>query len=160
MESVRKDVECAFGVLKGRFRCLKLPIQLHDKETIDDMFFTCVGLHNMLHLWDGRGEWEKGMSWEGVDGDHEDEEDPHWKRPRVRRHDGVWELCHAERDDSRLGSFEFGVNALAVGEEHLSPLQLAMLYHENSAAFTALQQKLVANYRIRKEQGSVEWLRS
>ena len=24
-ESVRKDVECAFGRLKGRFRCLKLP---------------------------------------------------------------------------------------------------------------------------------------
>ena len=61
MESVRKDVECAFGVLKGRFRFLKLPIQFHDKEVIDDMFLTCVGLHNMLHLWDGRGEWEMGV---------------------------------------------------------------------------------------------------
>jgi hypothetical protein len=26
LESVRKGVECLFGVLKGRFRCLKLPI--------------------------------------------------------------------------------------------------------------------------------------
>lgn len=26
VESVRKDVECVFGILKGRFRCSKLPI--------------------------------------------------------------------------------------------------------------------------------------
>jgi hypothetical protein len=33
LESVRKDVECAFGILKGRFRCLKLGLLLHN---IDD----------------------------------------------------------------------------------------------------------------------------
>ena len=36
VESVRKDVECTFGILKGRFRCLKLPILYHDKKRIDD----------------------------------------------------------------------------------------------------------------------------
>ena len=34
-------------ILKGRFRCLKLPIYLHDKPTIDSMFFTCCILHNI-----------------------------------------------------------------------------------------------------------------
>jgi DDE superfamily endonuclease len=42
VESVRKDIECVFGMLKGRFRCLKLPIYYHDKETIDSMFSRVV----------------------------------------------------------------------------------------------------------------------
>jgi len=32
IESVRKDVECAFGRLKGRFRILKLPLRFHKIE--------------------------------------------------------------------------------------------------------------------------------
>ena len=161
MESVRKDVECAFGVLKGRFRCLKLPIQLHDKDVIDDMFFTCVGLHNMLHLYDGRDQWEKGMCWEGADGEHQDEQDPHWKRPQVWRYDGVWALANPERDDSFLGSFQFGVDGISMGDEHLlSAHELAQLHHEGGAAFMQLQEKLVKNFKIRTEQGSIGWLRS
>ena len=62
MESVRKDIEDIFGVLKGRFRVLKLPILLHKKEQIDNMVFTCIGLHNMLHVWDKRDEWEAGKN--------------------------------------------------------------------------------------------------
>lgn len=34
MESVRKDVECFFGILKGRFRILKMPIPFHKKEEV------------------------------------------------------------------------------------------------------------------------------
>ena len=33
LETVRKDVECTFGILKGRFRCLKLPVFYHSKKT-------------------------------------------------------------------------------------------------------------------------------
>ena len=46
--SVRKDVECTFGILKNRFRILKTPMLFHDKATIDDIFWTCCVLHNML----------------------------------------------------------------------------------------------------------------
>ena len=38
LESVRKDVECFFGVLKGRFRILKLPILYKEMEDIDNVF--------------------------------------------------------------------------------------------------------------------------
>ena len=63
VESVRKDVECTFGILKGRFRCLKLPIYNHDKDTVDDMFFTCCILHNMLLTEDGYDKrWEENMN--------------------------------------------------------------------------------------------------
>ncbi|CAN0019648.1 unnamed protein product [Pylaiella littoralis] len=49
-KSVRKDVECFFGILKGRFRILKLRLAYHCREDIDNIFFTCCILHNMLHF--------------------------------------------------------------------------------------------------------------
>ena len=72
LESVRKDVECAFGILKGRWRFLKLPILLHTQSYIDNIFFTCAILHNMLLESDAATlAWEADVDWAGVDGLHE-----------------------------------------------------------------------------------------
>ena len=61
MESERKHVECAFGILKHRFRILKLPIVIHDVDDIDNMFFTCCILHNMCLDFDGADDgWNLG----------------------------------------------------------------------------------------------------
>ena len=46
LESMRKDVECTFGILKGRFRVLKTGIRLAGTESADNMFMTCCALHN------------------------------------------------------------------------------------------------------------------
>jgi hypothetical protein len=54
LESVRKDVECAFGSLKVRFKILKLPLMYRDVEHVDNVFYSCAILHNMLLRWDGR----------------------------------------------------------------------------------------------------------
>ena len=63
MESERKHVECAFGILKSRFRILKLPIRMHDFDEIDEMFRTCCILHNMCLEYDhGDDEWNLGSS--------------------------------------------------------------------------------------------------
>ena len=48
VESVRKDVECTFGILKKRWRVLKNPMLLQSKVSIDNIVFTCAILHNML----------------------------------------------------------------------------------------------------------------
>ena len=48
MESVRKDVECTFGILKVRFRLLRMPIMLKDKNAISAIFEVCCMLHNRL----------------------------------------------------------------------------------------------------------------
>lgn len=71
LESVRKDVECFFGILKGRFRVLKLPILYRKKEDVDNMFFTCCTLHNMLHAFDGMDVLEADVEWGGRDGLHD-----------------------------------------------------------------------------------------
>ena len=53
LESVRNDVECFFGFLNGCFRILKLLIMFRKKEDIDNMFFTCCILHNIIRSYDG-----------------------------------------------------------------------------------------------------------
>ena len=45
LESVRKDGECFFGILKGRFRILKSTILFHEEGYISNMFKACYVLH-------------------------------------------------------------------------------------------------------------------
>ncbi len=58
---MRKDVECTFGILKGRWRILKA----------DYIWLTCCALHNWLLDIDGMNEiWVSGVrtvvsDWEG-----------------------------------------------------------------------------------------------
>jgi hypothetical protein len=71
VESLRKDVECAFGILKGRFRLLKSGVRCEKVTDVDKVFKTCVALHNWLLSYDGLdAEWNTGKkgTWEGPDG--------------------------------------------------------------------------------------------
>ncbi|XP_024013999.1 uncharacterized protein LOC112088076 [Eutrema salsugineum] len=47
-ESVRKDVERAFGVLQVRFAIIKNPALFWDKEKIGKIMRACIILHNMI----------------------------------------------------------------------------------------------------------------
>ena len=46
LESVRKDAECSFGILKKRWRILKNHLLIRKKAQIDNIVFTCAILHN------------------------------------------------------------------------------------------------------------------
>jgi hypothetical protein len=48
LESVRKDVERTFGILKARFRYLHGYVGHHSSEIIGDAFKTCCIIHNLL----------------------------------------------------------------------------------------------------------------
>ena len=52
--SLRKDVECAFGILKKRFRILKIPCELRRASDIAAMFRTALVLHNLCIKHAGR----------------------------------------------------------------------------------------------------------
>ena len=81
---MRKDVECTFGILKGRWRILKTGVRLHGIRVVDTIWLTCCALHNMLLEEDGIGEeWECGVSiedWLGKLGEndfkHDEEQAP------------------------------------------------------------------------------------
>lgn len=57
--------------MKGRFRINKLAITFHKQEQIDNVFFTCCILHNMLHTFDNRGEMSEEPNWAGSAGLHD-----------------------------------------------------------------------------------------
>ena len=60
--SVRKDVECCFGILKIRFRILRSPIIFKYKVQIDNVFKACCILHNMLKSYDTSDDRDLGDS--------------------------------------------------------------------------------------------------
>ena len=73
-EAIRKDVECTFGILKGRWRILKTGVRLRNLEVVDDIWYTCCALHNMLLQFDGLDKrWKEGIPspYEGELGWHE-----------------------------------------------------------------------------------------
>jgi hypothetical protein len=88
LESIRKDVECTFGILKGRFRILKTGIRLMGQESADKIFLTCCALHNWLLNEDGLDkDWEDGVQsdWEGNLGFHDIQDVEHHIPDAVRR---------------------------------------------------------------------------
>ena len=50
LESIRKDSECTYGILKQRFRELRLPSEFKKAITVEHVFKTCCQLHNMNQL--------------------------------------------------------------------------------------------------------------
>ena len=71
LESMRKDVECTFGILKGRWRILKTGVRVHGTLALDNIWCTCCALHNFLLEVDGLD-----VGWEGEDGLHDLEDVP------------------------------------------------------------------------------------
>jgi hypothetical protein len=68
LESVRKDVECTFGVMKARFRSLRYGVRLHSPHEIDSLWFCCCILHNMLLMSDGFSSvLNSEAAWEALD---------------------------------------------------------------------------------------------
>jgi hypothetical protein len=57
IESLRKDIECTFGILKHRFAILKNGIRLGSISRCDQVWRTCCALHNRLLFID---ELDKG----------------------------------------------------------------------------------------------------
>lgn len=67
--TTRKQVECAFGMLKQRFPVLKEGVRLHHKDEIVTLIFSCCVLHNWSI--DG-GDYEEVFLPPDEDGDEND----------------------------------------------------------------------------------------
>ena len=146
VESVRKDVECTFGILKGRFRCLKLPIYNHDKDTVDDMFFACCILHNMLLTEDGYDKrWEENMNWSGQAGHHDAIDIPTiFKR-------------HHNRTEASLPTLNFSlmdinsvINQYAIVHSDVK--------EEIELTQEILRNKLIKHFFYKCDKGKINWL--
>ena len=94
LESVRKDAECTFGILKKRWHILKNHMLLHNKARIDNVVFTCAVLHNMLIEHD---------KWEHEDDNYDIAEDIAKDIPELRMDPRIVNLRKGPVDSSYVG---------------------------------------------------------
>ena len=138
LESMRKDVKCAFGILKGRFRILKTGVRLHAIKSVDMIWLTCCALHNMLLEIDGLDEpWDgrqiNTSEWEGDLGELEPNDVPLAMRrvlnpAQIRKYDttqiGLVNHNDEEEDDDRReaadGDEQDVAEALEMAEDNIS----------------------------------------
>jgi hypothetical protein len=145
-ETVRKDVECAFGVLKGRFRCLKLPIYYENKDNIDSMFNCCCIMHNMLLHFDGLDvRWEQNVNYLGKDGNHSFEDMMIFRQhlSRVRNLTPCTDFSHV------------GVDAIA----EYTTISHGEQSNVIESTYKTLQKKLIDHYAYKYSKNEIQWLK-
>jgi hypothetical protein len=157
IESIRKDVECTFGILKCRFAVLKRGITLHGIEATDKIWLTCCALHNFLLDEDGLD-----VSWDEFQGMEVSEA-----------------AQHQEIDNSGMGRGNDGVRVgIGVNDENLETDSLSAFNEgaddENSISEPPCQNplapvkvwkltrahfrdRLVENFHIRWTRNEVVW---
>jgi DDE superfamily endonuclease len=109
IESLRKDVECTFGILKGRWRILKTGIRLHGIEVTDEIWMTCCALHNWLLDIDGLDDkWQGGVpsDWESELGLHDMEDTARFVPPAALARLNARQLSARHYDMSGMGPGE------------------------------------------------------
>ena len=148
LESMRKDVECTFGIQKGRFTILKTGIKLQNFELVDQVWLTCCALHNMLLFVDGLDEgWEKGnlTFWEKEGSNYGHASGYSFAESRLHRKFTAQQIVNdeSELNDSDLNFIEL---CTVNGKRHLNELPLRVF------------RKLLANhFDIRFRQRTIKW---
>lgn len=174
--SSRKDVEGTFGILKGRFRILKvliaavlmrcaclvrvlkqhvtfcsqIPCQYQDEVKVDNVFLTCCILHNMLLDWSCRdiAMIEEG-NWLAEGGLH-DEDDQQLRAVIARAH-----------KDRGLGAPDAGANydASFVGWPVMDKEVEIDKGNDGTIGFAELRNRLIANFSWRYlQKKDIVWL--
>lgn len=153
MESVRKDVECTFGIMKKRHRILKSHLLLQDQGAVDAIFKTSCILHNMLLRFDGyEDRYKDPVFWVTA--------------PGVVVDPGVFFTDAAE--DS--GSYSESEDQLKPDDEHGCDIVIGRRPNvfagieldttvELEEQHTELRDALVANFKYQKSQDNIFWLR-
>jgi len=89
-ESLRKDVECFFGVLKQMFAILKYGCRFQDQSVMDHVFLTCVAIYNQRFMQSSSDEpWEELVSLHSLDADTDEADSDAAVFNRIRDINGV-----------------------------------------------------------------------
>jgi Plant transposon protein len=161
VESVRKDVECTFGILKGRFTILKAPLRYHKLEYMDNVWMTCCALHNMLL------EVEHGDR-ENAEADNEEDEsqdavvecdvyDEEAEEAQRRREDALW----AQQNEAINGIMEMNVDFsvldnIAAPDDPSYPNGSDVI-PLNKLQLKVFRSRLIKHFAICKMMGQIRW---
>lgn len=171
LESMRKDVECTFGILKGRWRLLKAGIRVHGVTKADDIWHTCCALHNFLLEVDGLDKrWQNGVHtsyWEGEAGEFDSDDVA--LVARIGQPDAIRRLLNPALrrgyDTSAMGAgddldMDYDINSQGNFEQDQtgpnSPDQLSVrIVKDLSQPY--FRSKLVDHFDILWRQGKIVW---
>jgi hypothetical protein len=143
LESIRKDVECFFGILKNRFRYCLGPIETRDFSVIESAFKCCAMLHNMILDYD-RGFHEKCSVWENIDWETLDPDAPD---------DLIEEMLHESREQRMQESV---VPFLPVPAD---ATQATVIIANNEHDHMILKELLITSFTQQFKMGQVYWPR-
>jgi DDE superfamily endonuclease len=166
IESFRKDVECTFGILKGRFRILKTGICLATPEAADNIWHTCCALHNMLLEVDGlHVKWTDGVpsDWEGPLGENDPDEMRRMAPLAIRRLANPQEFGsqqHEIQSREPVPLVPPTQDDDSVDSSVCVPCTQDGLVPVNSLTYTDFRQRLVTHFDIQWRQNKVVWPRS
>jgi hypothetical protein len=149
MESVRKDIECTFGILKNRFRIWKTQINLHNKGDIDRLFKTSCVIHNMLLQDDGWATRHENPTF--------------WSNATT----GAFAPSEIQEDDAEMiGDDESEDEGTPVNQRDYSSRggnqpdgPEVTLVAEREDTYFALRETLTADFKLRSDQNRVMWLK-
>ena len=167
IESVRKDVECTFGIMKGRFRQLKTGTRIHGHVSTDRIWLTCCALHNMLLEVDGLdNDWESGVpsDWEGELGHHNTND--------VLAHIPTDIRNRMNRDGENINTLDYsrigrGSDECDDNDDSVTDFS-GIIPDGNDSSVRVVNQlnrdyfreRLVENFHIRSQNNDVSWPRS
>ena len=171
LESIRKDVECTFGILKGRWRILKSGIRLQGVEPADKIWKTCCALHNLLLDVDGLDEkWEYGVpsDWEGALGNHDDYDVVYQmtldrlNNPEAAREYDISAMGRGSDEIDRIDEIDDNENDVddlltndEVEIERNNERDNAIIVRNLS--FQTFRNKLVTHFDIAYKKGEIKW---
>jgi hypothetical protein len=160
IESVRKDVECVFGILKKRFMILKHPIRLRRLETIEHVFLACAVLHNLLIDYDGHDDWEEReemMDFEDVESDIEGD--------GMERRDQCLRAGRAGNPLDCIGSTRHELHQRAVTQATEDTVLVDIEDDEDDfippmvkQAYFNRQQMLMTHFKVASAKNEIKWV--
>jgi len=143
LESVRKDVECTFGILKSRFRGLMYGLRLRSQVLMEAAVHTCCILHNMLHTINGYDNyrWRQDDIWTTI---HPDED--------VAENDIP--LVHFQRNTSTPDHITLELQAIKATINKPRKMKIIGVPINN---VLCLQRRLITHFDVRYRLGLSTW---
>ena len=148
LESMRKDVECTFGILKGRFCILRYGIRLRSIKKCDEIWKTCCALHNRLLFIDGlHKHWDQGMSsdWE------------HSNRKYQKNNVGKFAINRLQQNKSYNTRIDHGEINLQKDNADLDQYLVDGRRVVRKMPMKLFQECLIEHFDIRFQQNTVVW---
>ena len=141
LESLRKDIECLFGMMKQEFAILKYGRRFNSLEVMDEIFLTCCAIHNQRRVIAGTD-----MPWTSEER-HDDEGNLSQKPAAVWRRLSEQNRLETFLVDNESGGLGMGDYRVLQDEEPAEPI----------LTYDAVKQRLITHFDVANKKKEVFW---